>query len=135
MPATTSKNIKTFMIDLTNKPGEIARVLGQFRETKTNLIGTWLWSEAMTSHAIIVGDNPEKTENIFKQAGSRYVARDACWVDTTDQPGAVHDILKKVAEAGVNIESMMAGATGGRCFTVVWAHPGQHEKLCKALGC
>ena len=130
------KRVKTVTLDLADKPGELARVLAAYREANVDLVSTWGWSEGSgKASAVFIGKDPKRTEEVLKKMGAAYKTGEACLCEGDDRMGAVHDILQKAAQSGVNLHAAGAIGTAGKYCAVVWAEEGQFDKLCKALGC
>ena len=56
-------------------------------------------------------------------------------IQGTDQVGAVHRHLKKLAEAGINITAADAVSAGmGRYGMLLWVKPRDYARAARALG-
>lgn len=132
----TSKRTKVVTVDLTDKAGELARVLTACREAKADLTGTWGWSMGNgKAQAMLMGKDSKKIEEALKATGMKTTTGDACVCEGEDRLGVMQECLDKLAKAGVNLHAVDAMAVGGKFRSVIWADTAQYEKVCKTLGC
>ncbi len=135
MPDTVRK-VQYFYIMAPDKPGEGARALRTLAEAGVNLLAFSGFPEGKRSQLDFVPEDP---------AAFRAAARKAKWkvtgpkvafvVEGEDRPGAVAEILGRLAEAKVNVtatDALCAGA--GRFGVLLWVKPRDVSKAAKALG-
>ena len=132
----SAKNVKTYQVELTNKPGSLASLTANLREANVDMMGGWAWvqQENQTS-VMLIGHDPARTEEALKKSGVNYTTGEACLWEGDDKLGTFHDILQQAAQANVNLHAANAISTNGKFCAILWADEGQHKNLCHALGC
>jgi hypothetical protein len=131
----TAKKIDVLTIKLDPKPGALAQVLGAFREAKVNVTASWGYQmgpgEAQAS--FFTGDL-DRAKQALTKLGKTPKTEAAFWVEDADQIGNYHNVLQKMAKAGINIEATDALAIGGKFATVIFVAESDVPKAAKVLG-
>jgi hypothetical protein len=131
----TAKKIDVLTIKLDPKPGALAQVLGAFREAKVNVTASWGYQmgpgEAQAS--FFTGDL-DRAKQALTKLGKTPKTEAAFWVEDADQIGNYHNVLQKMAKAGINIEATDAFAIGGKFATVIFVAESDVPKAAKVLG-
>lgn len=96
-----------------NKPGELARVTEVLAAGPVNIRA--IASEASNERPFfrIVTNDVATTERALKNAGLEFKLHDIISVELLDRPGELAKIAKRLARAGVNVESIYILATKG----------------------
>jgi hypothetical protein len=107
---------KQFSIFMVNKPGVLARVLGEFAEAKINIIAMTMMDSVEHGVMRVVFAAPEKAEKILKTLNMPYNATNVLSITLTNQSGALAAVAEKLSKNHINISYAYctAGARGGR---------------------
>jgi len=130
------RKVAYFALDVPQKPGEGARVLGALAEAGVNLFAFSGFPRGRKAQIDII---PEDAD-MFKQAAkiAKIKTRPqklGFLVQGDDRKGAVADLLKTLAEKKINITAIDAVSAGaGRYGAIFWVKPGDVNKAAKVLG-
>lgn len=126
-----------FTTTVTDKPGEGLRLLSRLKEAGVSLL-------AFTAFPVQDGQAqvdfvPSDTEQFLKAAAGAGITlsekKRGFLIDGADRPGAVAEVVKRLADAKINITAMDAlCAGGGRYGAILWVKPAVYEAAAKALG-
>jgi len=135
--AETIRQVEHYSASVANKVGEGARVLGALRAAGVNLIALWGYGR----------DTGKATLEFIPENGAAFVAaakaaklklskkQIAFHVEGEDRPGAVADLLAKLAAEKVNVGALQAVCAGaGRYGAVIFLPQAAVGKAAKALG-
>jgi hypothetical protein len=129
------KKVAYFAMDVTNKPGEGARVLGALAEAGVNLLACTGFPRGRKAQLDII---PEDVA-IFKKAvkATKMKTRPQKFgflVQGDDRRGAVAGLLKMLAEKKINVTAMDAVSAGaGRYAAIFCVESKDVNKIAKAL--
>jgi len=107
---------KQFSIFMVNKPGVLAKVLGEFAEAKVNITAITMMDSVEQGVMRVVFAAPEKAERILKTLNMPYNATNVLCVTLTNKSGALASVAEKLSKNHINISYAYctAGAKGGR---------------------
>ena len=107
--------MKEFKVFVKDKPGELARVTEALAEHAVNIRAIASEGGHESSFLRIVTNDVATTEKAFKLAGIKNEANDILTVDLIDRPGELAKIARRLARAGVNVESIyILGSKNGK---------------------
>ncbi len=129
------KKVTYFAIDVPNKPGEGARVLGALAEAGVNLLAFTGFPSGRKSQLDIIPEDIVMFKRAAKAAKiNTRPQKFGVLVQGDDRKGAVADLLKILAEDKINVTAIDAVSAGaGRYAAILWVGPGDVNKATKAL--
>jgi hypothetical protein len=99
--------MQVFLVDLKNKPGELARVTEAIAAKGVDITGV---SGATCSDsgrvAFIVSDDAT-TRTAFNESGFKYTELEATDTALRQEPGTLAKAARRLADAGINIEALL----------------------------
>jgi len=105
-----------FSIFMVNKPGVLARVLGEFAQAKINIIAMTMMDSVEHGVMRVVFASPEKARSVLKELNMQYNETSVLCVTLANKSGALATVAEKLARSHINISYayVTAGAKGGR---------------------
>ena len=105
-----------FSIFMVNKPGVLARVLGEFAQAKINITAITMMDSMEHGVMRVVFATPEKAKKVLTKLNMPYNETKVLCVTLTNQSGALASVVEKLAKNHINISYAYctAGARGGR---------------------
>ena len=118
------------VIEVENKPGELAKVAAAVSDAGVNLAAATFTGngDAAQLHILVKHAEPVRHALAITHADVRPVEREVVVVDLDDNPGSLSDLARQIADAGVNIDTIYV-ATNNR----VVFHSADMDGLRKAL--
>lgn len=98
--------MNAFIIEVANRPGELARVSETLAARGVNLLVSTLGSGDRGLIGFIASDE-ETSRSALKEAGIAYRETPVIHVRAEDRPGETAMVSRKLAEGGVNIEFLL----------------------------
>jgi hypothetical protein len=125
-----------YSASIPNKVGEGARVLGALRDSGVNLIAFWGYKHgAGRAQLEFIPEDSATFVAAAKQAKLRLRKSTALYIHGEDRPGAIADILAKLAKARISLAAVQAVCSGGGSYgTIVFLPEGAARKAATVLG-
>lgn len=98
--------MKEFKIFVENKPGELARVTDALAERAVNIKAIASESGSTRPYLRIVTNDVMTTEKALSLAGLPFEVNEILDVSLPDKPGELAKVARRLARAGVNVESI-----------------------------
>ena len=110
-----------FSIFMVNKPGVLARVLGEFARAKINVVAITMMDSVEHGVMRVVFEVPKKAKEALSKLNMPYNETEVLCVSLTNKPGALAAVAEKLAKNHINISYAYctAGAKGGRTTGVL----------------
>ena len=118
------------------KVGEGARVLAALRDSGVNLIAFWGYKHgAGRAQLEFIPEDGATFLAAAKQAKLRLRKSTALYIHGEDRPGAIADILAKLAGKHINVAAVQGVCGGGGSYgTIVFLPEGAARKAASVLG-
>lgn len=111
---------KECIVTIKNEKGAGATLLETVAKAGVNLSGIVGYEVGPNeAHMHVVADDYDKACSAIQSAGYSCQSADVLLVDVANSPGSCAEILKQIANAGVDIEHCYATALGGRSMFVI----------------
>ncbi|MGE5175813.1 MAG: hypothetical protein ACM3JJ_05495 [Hyphomicrobiales bacterium] len=124
-------------VKVPNRAGQGARVLAALAEAGVNLTAFLAFpAKAGTAQIDLIADRLGPVRRVASRLGLR-VSRNkkAFLIQGDDKPGAVHRVVKRLADVRVNATASAAVAAGGKRFgMLLWVKPKDYARASRALG-
>ena len=110
-----------FSIFMVNKPGALAKVLGEFARAKINIIALTMMDSVEHGVMRVIFESPKKTREVLSKLNMPCNETEVLCVNLTNKSGALAAVAEKLAKNHVNISYAYctAGAKGGRTTGVL----------------
>jgi hypothetical protein len=130
----TIRKVDYFVTEVPNKPGEAARLLDALRHV--NLLMFTGFPSGRRAQVDFIPEDPEAFKAAAKKAKLKLRSKKGGFlIQGDDRPGAVADVLARLADAKINVTAIDAVAAGGGRFgAILWVKPKDVNKAAKALG-
>ena len=130
------RRVDYFYVEVPDKPGEGARVLSALREGGVDLLNFTAFPGAGGKAQLdLVTDNADALTKAAKGAGLTLSGRkQAFFVQGQNRAGAAAEVLRKLADAKVNVRAANGSAGQGGFGMIVWVAPADIAAAAKALG-
>ena len=98
--------MRQFEVYVQNKPGEVARLAEVLAKNAVNVRG--ISTDLGGSPAIVrvITDDEASARKVLTSGGMEFKERDVLVLALSDKPGELAKMTKKLARAGINIESL-----------------------------
>lgn len=98
--------MKQFEIYVQNRPGEVARIAEVLAKNSVNIRGISTDMGSNRPMIRVITDDENSAKTALRNAGLEFSERDVLVVSLSDRPGELSKVTKKLARAGINIESI-----------------------------
>lgn len=135
--ADAATKVERYSVDVPNKPGEGARILGALAEAKVTLLAAWGYplGKSKTSRIELVAADGKALRTAAKKAKIKLQRESAGFhIAGRDKVGAVGAAMSALAEKGVNVHAIQAVASGTKYGCLIEVDTSDARKAAKALG-
>ncbi|MFZ4720624.1 MAG: hypothetical protein ACOYMR_14445 [Ilumatobacteraceae bacterium] len=117
------------MIEVENKPGELAKLAAAVSDAGVNLsAATFTGGSTAQLHILVKHAEPVRHALAITHAEVTTTEREVVVVEMDDNPAALVDIARQIADAGVNIDTVYVATNNRAVF-----HSADMDGLRKAL--
>jgi len=128
--------LEYYSVILPNKPGKGAYLLSAFKEAGVNFVGIWGYPVGKSKSRIdLVAEDAALLKKVAKQLKIELGKKQTAFhITGEDHPGAVAEVLAKLAAKEINVYAAQAlCAGGGRFGALIQVDPDAAKKAAKAL--
>ncbi len=113
--------ITQFSVFMVNKPGVLAKVLGEFARAKLNIIAMTMMDSVEHGVMRVVFAAPKKAKEVLSRLNMPYNETEVLCVSLDNRSGALASVAEKLSKKHINISYAYctAGAKGGRTTGVL----------------
>jgi hypothetical protein len=110
-----------FSIFMVNKPGVLARILGEFARAKINIIALTVMDSVEHGVLRIIFEEPDRSREVLTKLNMPHSETQVLCINLTNKSGALASVAEKLARNHINISYAYctAGAKGGRTTGVL----------------
>lgn len=134
--ADTVKRVQYFYTEVSDKPGEGARLLTLFKDAGVSLLAFSGFPHGRRAQIDFIPADPGAFRAAARKAKLTLVGpKTGFLIQGEDRTGAVAEVMVKLAEAKINVTACDAVAAGeGRYGAILWVKPGDVQKAARVLG-
>jgi hypothetical protein len=114
-----AKKAKLVSFNLPNKVGQLAAASELIAGAKLDITAFYAVDAGANAEFMVFTEKNSKAKKALAALGVEVKEQDAVCVEIPNKPGRFHRVLKKIAEAGINIRLSWATAFSGKTATVV----------------
>jgi hypothetical protein len=130
------RKVEYFYVQAPNKPGVGASLLAELRSAGVNLLAFSGFPSGRGAQIDFVPENPAAFRAAARRAKWKVVGpKRAFAIEGDDRPGAIADILARLAAARINVTAVDAACAGaGRYGAILWVAPRDVTRAARVLG-
>ena len=113
--------MNAFIVELENKPGELARITEAIGLRGINILGLTGATCNGSGSVVLYTNDEEGTRSALAAAGCRPREAELVVGSVAHQPGAFAEIARKLAEGGINLEAVLPTGMDGGSMLVAFA--------------
>ena len=134
--AETITRVDYFYIETPNKPGEAARVLNAIKDAGINLLAFSGFPKGRRAQLDFIPADPVAFAKCAKKAGCKLSKKKSGFlIQGENRIGAGADLLKKLADAKINVTAISAICAGKNQYAaLLWVKAPDLKRAAKALG-
>lgn len=134
--ATTVRRVEYFYVFAPNRPGEAARMLAEVEEAGLNLLAFSGFPQGRGAQIDFVPEDPRAFRAFARKARWPLVGpKRAFVISGDDRKGALGKVLRKLADAKINVVAVDAATAGkGRYGAILWVDPEDTRAAGRLLG-
>ncbi len=130
------RKVDYFAMDVPNKPGEGAKVLGAVAAWGVNLLAFTGFPSGRRAQIDFIPEDATAFTAAAKQVKLKVKRKKTGFlIQGDDRPGAVADIMKRLADAKINVTAIDAVSAGAGSYgAILWVQARDVNRAAKALG-
>src|ERR1035441_225081 len=128
--------VEYYSVVVSNKPGKGEKVLSELKEAGVNFVGIWGYPMGKSKSRIdLMAEDPASLKKAAKQLKIELGKKQTAFhITGEDHPGAVAEVLAKLAAKEINVFAVQAVCAGnGRFGVLIQVEKDAVKKAAKAL--
>ena len=113
--------MNAFIVDLENKPAELAKVAEAIAEKGIDITGFSGSTVGDRGTLALVTDNEDATRRVLTDGGWKFRTIELVEASLPDKPGMLAEAARRLGKAGVNIEAAFPAGMSGSSVQIVFA--------------
>jgi hypothetical protein len=113
--------MNAFIIELADKPGALASVAEAIAQKGINITGFAGATSGGSGTAILITNDEAGTRSALATTGAKVREVELVTVGLENKPGALAEITRKLADAGINLEASLPTGMAGNTVHVAFA--------------
>ena len=128
--------MNAFLVELENKPGELARITEALASKGADITGVSGSTCGSSGSVALMTDNEATTRTTLQEARAKFRELEVTEGQIAARPGSLAKACRRLADGGVNIEALMPTGMKGDQVTVafVTGDPAKARQLLSAAG-
>ena len=132
----SARKIHTFTVSMSNTPGEIHKIYQCLREGNISIIASSAAISGFSNgYSVFCTQENAGARSLLQKGGWNFTEGYTCCVEGENTPGAYEEVLRKIADNGINLNSTTAQGCGDRFSATFFVEDSAVQKLCSALNC
>lgn len=99
--------MQVFLVDLKNKPGELARAAEAIAAKGIDITGISGATCGDSGRAAVITNDHATTKAVLTEAGFKFTEMEATDTALRQQPGTLAKAARRLADAGINVEALL----------------------------
>ena len=113
--------MNAFIVDLMNKPGELARLAEAVAQKGINITGFAGATAGSAGTVVLVTNDEAGTRSAISENGFRAREMELVMASLENKPGSLAAAAKKLADAGINVEAALPTGISGDSVSIAFA--------------
>ncbi|HTC85744.1 MAG TPA: ACT domain-containing protein [Candidatus Acidoferrum sp.] len=113
--------MNAFIVDLKNKPGELAKVVEAISARRINITGFTGATSGGTGTLVLTTVDESGTRQALTEGQWHYRPIELVATPLVDKPGSLAEVTRALARAGINVEAVLPIAMTGSTVQVAFA--------------
>jgi hypothetical protein len=113
--------MNAFIVDLMNKPGELARLAETIAQKGINITGFAGATAGDAGTVVVVTNDEAGTRSAINEKGFRAREVELVMASLENKPGSLAAAAKKLADAGINVEAALPTGMSGENVSIAFA--------------
>ena len=131
------RRVDYYYVTVPDKPGEGRRILAALQQAGINLLGFSAFPQGrLKSQLDFLPEDNAAFAKAAKSGGLKLSKKKGCFlIQGEDRPGALAEVVGRLAQAGINVTSVQAACAGAsRYGALLWVKPRDLSRAAKTLG-